>query len=80
MTLKTRPGRKAKFRAWLTKRFGVGLPPYLGHEPHLYAPKNPVPEPGAGLGSQPPRRCGPGTAHEGGYGPHLRHKQRQCDP
>lgn len=33
MTPKTRPGWKAKFRAWLTKRFGVGLPPISATSP-----------------------------------------------
>lgn len=33
MTLKTRPSWKAKFRAWLTKRFGVGLPPISATSP-----------------------------------------------
>lgn len=33
MTPKTRPSWKAKFRAWLTKRFGVGLPPILATSP-----------------------------------------------
>ena len=33
MTPKTRPSWKAKFRAWLTKRFGVGLPPISATSP-----------------------------------------------
>ena len=33
MTPKTRPSWKAKFRAWLTKRFGVGLPPISASSP-----------------------------------------------
>lgn len=37
MTLKTRPSWKAKFRAWLTERFGVGLPPISASIP-AYTP------------------------------------------
>lgn len=37
MTPKTRPSWKAKFRAWLTKRFGVGLPPISATSP-AYTP------------------------------------------
>ena len=33
MTPKTRPSWKAKFRAWLTVRFGVGLPPISASSP-----------------------------------------------
>ena len=41
MTPKTRPSWKAKFRAWLTKRFGVGLPPISDTSPAFTPLKTP---------------------------------------